>query len=166
MATMLYDLAVVVGLVLLALLGNFVHDQVNHLAALGQGIQRVALFPAIPAPIAGRVGDFGARGVSHVHTLATRMGLLTFLIPGALVLWLYLPGRIAQIRNLTAAARVLAGSAGLDQRRALAMRAALSLPYGQLVRFTKDPLGDLAAERYDGLIAAALDDAGLETRRE
>ena len=44
------------------------------------------------------------------------------------------------------------------------MRAAFALPYGELLRFTRDPLGDLEAGRYDALVDAALDDAGL--RRE
>jgi hypothetical protein len=44
------------------------------------------------------------------------------------------------------------------------MRAAFSLPYGQLLEYTRDPLGDLAAERYDPLVAAALDDAGLRPK--
>jgi hypothetical protein len=160
-AMMLYDLAVLVGLVLIALLAVFVHNQVNQLAVLGSGIAQVG--SGLPGPIGGPVSDFGTRGVDHVHSLATRMGLLTFVIPAAIVLWQYLPGRIAQIRNLTAAARVLHGSAAPDQRRALALRA-VSLPYGQLVRFTRDPFGDLAAERYDPLIAAALDDAGLSQK--
>jgi len=43
----------------------------------------------------------------------------------------------------------------------LAQRAAFSLPYSQLLAYTPDPLGDLAAERYHSLVAAALEDAGL-----
>jgi hypothetical protein len=41
------------------------------------------------------------------------------------------------------------------------MRAAFSLPYGQLLQYTRDPLGDLEDGRYDALVAAALEDAGL-----
>jgi hypothetical protein len=41
------------------------------------------------------------------------------------------------------------------------MRAAFALPFETLLRHTPDPVGDLAAERYDGLIAAVLDDSGL-----
>jgi hypothetical protein len=48
--------------------------------------------------------------------------------------------------------------------RVLAQRAAYSLPYGRLLEFSDDPLGDLAAERYDPLVAAALEDAGLRAR--
>jgi hypothetical protein len=41
------------------------------------------------------------------------------------------------------------------------MRAAFALPYGQLLQYTKDPIGDLAAERYEPLVKAVLEDAGL-----
>ena len=43
----------------------------------------------------------------------------------------------------------------------LAARAAYSLPYGTLTRYTRDPFGDLAAGRHDGLLAALADDAGV-----
>jgi hypothetical protein len=59
---------------------------------------------------------------------------------------------------------VLGDQDTLERRRLLAMRAAFSLPYGQLLAYTRDPLGDLASERYDGLVAAALEDAGLRPR--
>jgi hypothetical protein len=44
------------------------------------------------------------------------------------------------------------------------MRAAFGLPYGELLRFTKDPLGDLEAGRYDALVEAELEQAGLRPR--
>jgi hypothetical protein len=59
---------------------------------------------------------------------------------------------------------LLRGSDDPQRRRVLAQRAAFSLPYGRLLQYTEDPLGDLAAERYDPLVAAALDDAGLRAR--
>ena len=48
-----------------------------------------------------------------------------------------------------------------ERRRLVAMRAAFSLPYGELLRFTPDPLGDLEAQRYDALVTAAFEDVGL-----
>ena len=41
---------------------------------------------------------------------------------------------------------------------------AFTLPYGELLAYTDDPLGDLAAERYDALVEAAYADAGLRPR--
>jgi hypothetical protein len=44
------------------------------------------------------------------------------------------------------------------------MRAAFALPYDVLLRYTPDPFGDLASERYDALVAAAAEDVGLRAR--
>jgi hypothetical protein len=41
------------------------------------------------------------------------------------------------------------------------MRAAFGLSYLTLLGYTRDPLGDLAAGRFDSLVAAALDDVGI-----
>lgn len=71
---------------------------------------------------------------------------------------------MSQIRRLAAAERVLGGPLDAERHRLLAMRAAFSLPYAELVRYTRDPFGDLAAGRYDALAAAALEEAGLRLR--
>jgi len=42
-----------------------------------------------------------------------------------------------------------------------AARAAFGLPYGTLLQYTKDPIGDLQAGRYDALVRAELEQAGL-----
>ncbi|MBA2475993.1 MAG: hypothetical protein H0V40_08595, partial [Actinobacteria bacterium] len=112
----------------------------------------------------GGTAELGERGADAARRLADVLGVIVFGLPAAFLLERWLPGRIDQVRRLTAASRVLDGSADPTRRRLLAMRAAFSLPYGQLLRYTRDPLGDLAAERYDPLVAAALDDAGLRPR--
>jgi hypothetical protein len=66
--------------------------------------------------------------------------------------------RLAQARRLTAASRLLAAPEEPERRRTIAMRAAFALP---TAGYTHDPLGGLAGGRYDALVAAALDDAGL-----
>ena len=160
-AALLADAAVIALLVLFAWLGLAVHNAVDKLAVLGEGVRDVG--DAVPL-VGGSIEDLGERGEDSVHRLANLLGFLTFAVPAVLVLWQYLPDRLAQIRRLTAASRVLETSAAAEHRRLVAMRAAFALPYGQLLRFTRDPLGDLAAERYEPLIAAALDDAGLRGR--
>jgi hypothetical protein len=65
------------------------------------------------------------------------------------------------MRRLSAAERVLVEGDSAEHRRLVAMRAAFALPYGQLLRYTQDPLGDLEAGRHDALVRAALEDAGL-----
>ena len=181
------DALALAGLVLFAWLGLAVHDAVGRLDVLGRGVRdaggaisggfgaaadAVDGTPVVGDEIAeglrdagegsgGEVEALGRRGEDAVHRLARILGLLTFAVPSALLLLWLLPGRIRQIRQLTAASRVLAEPAAPERRRLVAMRAAFSLPYGQLLEYTRDPLGDLAEERYDALVAAALEDAGL-----
>jgi hypothetical protein len=181
------DAAIVLAAIVFALLGNWVHDSVDELAGLGQGVQdagesvrsgfgtaadAVEDTPVIGGDVAGGLRDAGGttggktieagrQGEESAHDLADLLGWLTFLIPTALVLQRFLPGRVREVRTLTAASRVLTGADEPERRRLLAMRAAFALPYGQLLRHTDDPLGDLKAERYDALVRAALEDAGL-----
>jgi hypothetical protein len=188
----LRDLVVLLLLFLFAWLGLKVHNAVDQLAVLGTGVEDAgteiqggfdtAAEAVIGVPIvgddladglrdAGRVSggelaERGQEGRESVHRLANLLGLVTFLIPALLVLSLPLPDRISQIRGLTAAERVLGGLLDPDRRRLLAMRAAFSLPYGELVRYTREPFGDLAAGRYDALIAAALEEVGLRLRTD
>jgi hypothetical protein len=190
LATAVRDLVALLALVLLAWLGLAVHDAVDRLAVLGEGVNdagsavqggfesaadRIEGVPVVGDDIAGgirgagegtggNVAELGRRGEDAVHRLADLLGLLVFGLPAVLVLALWLPLRIAQVRQLTAAARVLAEPGSSERRRMIAMRAAFGLPYGQLLQHTRDPLGDLAAGHYDGLVEAALDDAGLRVR--
>ena len=160
-ATLARDLVAVVVLAVLASVALAVHEAVDQLAVLGEGVRTVG--EKVPV-VGGPVEDLGRAGEDRVHRLANLLGAIVFGIPAALVLWMYLPKRVAQIRRLTAAERALADHASPERRRLVAMRAAFSLPYGQLLAYTRDPLGDLAAERYDALVAAALEDAGLRPR--
>ena len=190
--TVLRDLAVLLLLFLFAWLGLKVHNAVDQLAVLGTGVEDAGTeiqggfdtaaeavhgVPIVGGDLAdglrdagrvsgGELAERGQAGRESVHQLANLLGLVTFLIPALLVLSLTLPDRISQIRGLRAAERVLGGALDPDRRRLLAMRAAFSLPYRELVRYTRDPFGDLAAGRYDALIAAALEEAGLPLRTD
>ena len=182
------DLLILALLLLFGLIAKAVHDAVDALAVLGEGVtgggeavqggfesaaDAVDGTPLVGDDIAdglrdageasgGNVADLGRAGEEKVHYLANLLGLVTFAIPSALVLLAMLPPRIRQIRQLTAASRVLREPVG-ERRRLLAMRAAFALPYGQLLRYTDDPIGDLAAERYGPLIAAVMEDVGLKS---
>jgi hypothetical protein len=186
LGTLSRDLLIVALLLLFGLIGKAVHDAVDELAVLGEGVRSggeaveggfdsaadaVDGTPVVGDDLAdglrdaggasgGNVADLGAAGEEKVHYLANLLGLLTFAIPSALVLLAMVPPRIRQIRQLTAASRVLREPVG-ERRRLLAMRAAFALPYGQLLRYTDDPIGDLAANRYEPLIAAVMEDVGL-----
>ena len=157
-AALVRDLAFLALIALFAWAALKVRDTVDQLAVLGSGLRDVGEdVPLVGDPIA----DAGERGEDAVHRTADLLGLVTFLLPALPVSAFYLPGRIAEIRRLTAARRALAEPAEPERRRLIAMRAAFSLPYGALLRHTRDPLGDLGAERYDALVAAALEAEGL-----
>ena len=184
------DVASIALLLLFAWAGLKVHDSVDRLAVLGEGVQATGSVvtdgfdsaadavdgtPVVGGELAdglrsagegsgGEVVDLGERGEDNVHRLADILGVVTFALPALLLLTQWLPGRALQIRKLRAASEVLGDRATPERRQLLAMRAAFSLPYGQLLAYTPDPLGDLEDGRYDALVAAALEDAGLKSR--
>jgi hypothetical protein len=183
------DLATILALVIFALIALKVHDAVDKLAVLGDGVESagnavtggfdsaadaVDGTPLVGGQIGdalrgageesgGEVADLGRGGAGAAHDLANLLGILFFALPAALLLLWVLPPRIRQIRRLNAAAKAV-GELSPERRRLLAMRAAFGLPYGELLRFTKDPLGDLEAGRYDALVAAELEQVGLQPR--
>jgi hypothetical protein len=185
--TAVRDAATVIAVVVLALLGFWVYHTVDALTILGRGVHdagsavqtgfdsaadKVDDIPLAGGKIAdglrsagedtgGTVADAGTRGERRVHRLALLLGFLTFLLPAAGLLSRVLPQRLEQIRTLTTAARVLSPIEDDERRRLVAMRAAFSLPYEKLLAHTRDPLGDLAAGRYEALVDAIAEDAGL-----
>ena len=187
---LLADLASIILLILFAWAALKVHNAVDRLAVLGEGVQAtggavqggfesaadaVDGTPVVGGDIAdglrsageesgGEVVELGEEGEDSAHDLAMVLGLATFALPALLLLTRWLPGRTAQVRKLREASAVIGDASTPERRRMLAMRAAFSLPFGQLLRHTNDPLGDLASERYDPLVAAALEDAGMKPR--
>lgn len=109
----------------------------------------------------GNIVELALTGDTAIHRLALALGLLTFAVPAAIVVVLYLPVRVAQIRRLRAAGMVYREAYDPERRRLLAMRAALSLPIDDLVEYTQDPIGDLVRGDHDALVTALLADAGL-----
>jgi hypothetical protein len=185
------DALTLLVLFVLAWLALKVHDTVDELAVLGTGVRdsgevvqngfgaaadAVSDLPVVGGEVGdalrdagsgtgGEVADAGRAGEERVHELANLLGFLFFAIPASILLILTLPGRVRQVRELNAAQRLLTGPgaepATEERRRLLAMRAAFSLPARDLTRHTQDPLGDLAAGRYDALVAAAYRAEGL-----
>ena len=186
LVTLTGDLLALVLLVFFGWLAFEVHDAVDELAVLGRGVydagaavqggfenaaDAVEDAPAVGGELAdrlraagrrsgGELAEAGREGEDQVHRAADLLGLVTFLVPAVLVLAQRLPTRVSQIHAVTAAGRVLARADG-ERGRLIAMRAAFSLPYAQLLRYTPDPFGDLAEGRHDALVAAAYDEAGL-----
>jgi hypothetical protein len=183
------DLVSIVLLVIFAWAGIRVHGAVDRLAVLGEGVQAsggaisggfesaaeaVDGTPIVGDDLAGSLRDagegsggeveeLGQRGEEGAHDLALVLGFVTFALPALLVLTRWLPGRVEQVRKLRYASAMIGDDSTPERRRLLAMRAAFSLPYGQLLQYTRDPLGDLQDGRYDALVTAALEDAGLKS---
>jgi len=183
----LRDLALVLALVLFAKLGLIVHDAVDRLAVLGEGVESAgtavtggfdsAADAVEGTPLVGdRIGgalraagegaggetaELGRGGAGAAHDLADLLGLVTVGVPAAMLLLWRLPPRLAQLRRLNAAASVLREPDSPARLELIASRAAYSLPYGVLLRHTPDPLGDLEAGRYEPLVRAELEAAGL-----
>jgi hypothetical protein len=183
------DALVLLTLFVLAWLALKVHDAVDELAVLGTGVREsgevvqsgfekageaASGIPVVGDEVSdalsdagsgtgGEVAQAGSDGEERVHDLADLLGVLFFAIPASILLLATLPGRIRQVRELNATERLLDVTSE-ERRRLVAMRAAFCLPARELARHTKDPIGDLAAGRYDPLIDAAYDEAGLRPR--
>jgi hypothetical protein len=184
------DALTILTLIVLAWLALKVHDTVDKLAVLGSGVRdsgeavqsgfgaaadAISGIPVVGGDVGdalrdagkgtgGNVADAGQAGEDRVHDLANLLGILFFALPASILLVTTLPGRIRQVRELNAVERLLDVTSE-ERRRLVAMRAAFSLPAAALARHTRDPLGDLEAGRYDPLIAAAYDNAGVAPRR-
>jgi hypothetical protein len=185
------DALVLLTLFVLAWLAVKVHNAVDDLAVLGTGVRdtgeavqngfeaagdAVGDLPVVGGEVGdalrdagsgtgGEVAEAGREGEERVHDLANLLGVLFFAIPASILLLTTLPGRIRQVRELNAAQRLLTEPASEERRQLIAMRAAFSLPARDLMRHTADPIGDLASDRYDALIAAAYEAEGLATPR-
>ena len=149
-----------------------VHNTVDKLAVLGTGVRdsgnavqdgfgaaadAVSGVPVVGGDVGdafrdagegtgGNVADAGRAGEERIHDLANLLGFLFFAIPASILLLTTLPGRIRQVRELNAARRAyLSEPTSEERRRLIAMRAAFSLPARELVRFTRDPIGDLSS---------------------
>jgi hypothetical protein len=186
-STLAADLLTILALVLFGWIALEVHDAVDRLAVLGEGVNEAGSSiedgfdtaadavdgtPVVGGELAeglrdagegsgGNVADLGSEGEDRTHRLADILGIVTFGLPALFLLLRTVPPRVAELRRLSAAERVLVGGDSAERRRLVAMRAAFALPYGQLLRYTEDPLGDLEAGRHDALVRAALEDAGL-----
>jgi len=126
------------------------------LHSLADSLQRSA-----GAPLIAR----GMEAHARINELATLLGLFVALLPIVSVTGTYLFWRWRDARDVDAAAQFVQGARLTGQvaeaSALLAHRAVAQLPLRQLMRVSGDPLGDLAAGRYDALAAAMLRQAGM-----
>ena len=87
---------------------------------------------------AGGLAEAGRQQVAAVGSLAMWLGLAVALIPILMLLWFYLPSRIAFVRRATAGQRFLDSGADLDL---FALRAMAHQPLHALARVNTDPAG-------------------------
>jgi hypothetical protein len=181
------DVVVVALVAFFAWLGITVNNTFDDVASLGRGVEAagnsvqggfedagglVADVPIVGGTLddafteagsrtGGNTAALGKRGESAVEDSARLLGWVTFALPSFAVLLWAVPRRVARVRRLTAAGRVLGGALSAERRRLLAMRAAFGLPYETLLSHTPDPVGALADGDYEPLLSALFEDAGL-----
>lgn len=111
----------------------------------------------------------GAQARGAVDTMALVLGLITALPPILIVCGTYLLWRWRDAREMGAAllfVRTAERTGRIEEAKALlAYRAMAQLSFGQLMRASPDPVGDVMARHYDGLASAMLKRAGLESFR-
>jgi hypothetical protein len=141
------------------------HDLGESLAGLplvGPGIRDIVrdAFGGAGRPLS----DFGTELAQFILVIAAVLALLLALVTIGPWLNRYLPWRLARLRRVRAAHRVIrsAPEVGEDHvERVLAMRAVTRLDYSTLLEFTPDPFGDWATGRLDRLARAELASVGL-----
>jgi hypothetical protein len=104
-----------------------------------------------------KIVRLGVEQVRRTETAANWAGWLVFLLPSSMVLIWALPYRARQVAAMDTAQRTMSGA----PEHILAARAAYSLDFNTLRRYTPDPFGDLAEGRYDKLVTALRREEGL-----
>jgi hypothetical protein len=185
--TILCDVGALILIGLFAWTGKEVHDTVVKINSLSRGVidagtsvrtgfedaaGRVGGVPVVGGSLAdglrsagsasgGNVVAAGEAGETAVSDTASVLGWAIFGLPTLVLLAFFVPLRGLQVRRLTLGARALGIAPSVERRRLLAQRAAFGMPWADLRRFTRDPIGDLEAERYEPLVAALYAEAGL-----
>jgi hypothetical protein len=183
----LADVAVVVAVIGFVAVAWWLHRAVAEVAVLADGVEEAGLsvqgsfdqaadtvrgVPLIGGELAralqaagrdtgGRVAELGVEGRRTVERTARTVAVVTFMVPTVVLLAVAGPRRWRQVQRLRALDRMLVGADDPGRWRLIASWAVFSLPPEQLLRFTPDPFGDLLAERYEPLVAAAFADSGL-----
>src|SRR6478735_4097459 len=160
------DLVVLGLLILFAWTGMKVHDGILELTSVGRGIQLVgeqlggtlrnapneatSALRATGDEQGSKIVRLGVEQVRQTEKAANWAGWLVFLLPSVTLLVFTLPARVRQVAAMETAQRTMSDA----PEHILAARAAYSLDFKTLRRYTPDPFGDLAEGRYDRLVTA------------
>lgn len=204
------DLAVLATLVLCAFLAWAVHAAVMTLTVITAGFTSISdgihsnwtsaaevlggiplvgngirgMLSGLADGTVGNVSDAGRSVTGAVTLVANVLGAVTMAVPTALILLLWLPGRVRRAKRWDAASRVLGltrvGAAAQDApdeaaqdpgstlvmhrtppKQLLAMRALCQIPLLELAGYEARPFEAYDAGRFDGLIAALYASEGL-----
>ena len=184
---MLGDVVVVALVIFFAWLGLTVNDTFDDMASLGRGVESAGnsvqsgfedagglvedvpvvggtlndAFSEVGESTGGETAELGDRGEQAIEDTARLLGWVTFGLPTLILLLWAVPRRVARVRRLSAATRVLGDPADAERRRLLAMRAAFGLPIEKLLPYTRDPIGALAEGDHEPLLRALFEDSGL-----
>lgn len=185
------DVTVVVWLVFWSFLGYYVHHLIEILQAIPDAINRAGnaldaplqdlMNRASQVPIIGnfivdRIQHASDSTVGRIHAIAAAISNLIDIAALGMALAVAAPAILLVIgfygfirwraSREMGSAKVVVDVAiqqhrGAELNEALARRALEVVPYRRLVKVSPDPLGELAAGRYDALAAEALRAAGL-----
>jgi hypothetical protein len=140
---------------------------------VGESLGRVPLvgdevrerFEGLAAATFGNAAESGQAVTDAVTTAANVLALVTFVAPAAVLMGLWLPGRLRRARSWDAAQRVLAldpatGSSSAIEEL-LALRALCHLPLAELARSTPRPFEAYANRDFAPLVAALYAHEGM-----
>lgn len=177
------DLAVVIWCVVWIVVGMWVHDLFTGLAGPGEFIERAGVDleqrlvdlgvemsdvpvvgddlrePFAAASQAGRsLADAGRAQQDIVQDVALWLGVLFALLPILLAVGQWLPGRLAWIKEASAASRIRVEAYDLYL---FALRAVATRPLPELLKATPDPAGAFVSGDYEPLATLELKELGL-----
>jgi len=112
----------------------------------------------------------GQTGSQAIHWLALIMAVIVGGVPLILALYVYVPRRLRLIADMQGIHRTVRRALAQPQMsepvlELLAARAIYTLPYGRLLHYSRNPVGDWYARRFEPLARAELERHGLSVGR-
>jgi hypothetical protein len=114
--------------------------------------------------------SLGQAGSHAIHWLALVLSVLVAALPVSLAFLVYLPPRIRLLYDIRGVHRTVRRALSRPELtpqvlEVLAGRALYTLPYHQLLRYSRNPVEDWCARRFESLARAELERYGLTVER-